>query len=157
MISAFTIKQINARQLGLKNFGFIPISKSTTIPRPKQNNRKIHHVREYEDDDDYVMNIMAATEAPIRDTNKEHVFMPKFSFEPFYRVVLFYSNWEDDRDIAKTVKQCVPIISYSAAKQTVANAKAYGNSIVITALHEDAVKYCRNLLSKGLNVDLMEA
>lgn len=132
-----------------------PLCRIGTLPRPKHQSKfKYQTMPSY---DDYASNILAATEAPIRDTNKEQVIMPTFSFEPIYRVLLYYNNWEDDRNVAKIIKQCVPIISYGAAKQVVSNARAYGNSIVVTAMQEDATKYYRNLLSKGLNVDIIEA
>lgn len=97
------------------------------------------------------------SDSPVSHVFNVDVIMPNFSFAPIYRVILRYSNWTDDKEVAKTVKQAVPVISYSSAKQTVANAKAYGHGIVITAPREDASQYMKNLLSKGLDVDMIEA
>jgi ATP-dependent Clp protease adapter protein ClpS len=99
----------------------------------------------------------AITEMPIQEVFNVDVIMPNFSFAPIFRVILRYNNWGDDKEVAKMVKQSVPVITYSAAKQIVSNAKAYGQSIVITTVQEDATKYLRNLLSKGLDADIIEA
>lgn len=85
------------------------------------------------------------------------VIMPTYSFAPIYRVILRYNNWTDDKEVAKLVKQAVPVITYGSAKQVVANSKAYGHGIVVTAVQEDAVQYMNNLLVKGLDADMIEA
>ena len=122
----------------------------TTIPLPKKSKHAPIPIVQ-------TRGVLAATEAPIRDVSKEQVIMPNFSFAPIYRVVLRYNNWDDDKETAKMVKQCVPVISYSAAKQIVANARSYGMSIVVTAMMDEAKKYCDCLLMRGLDADMIEA
>lgn len=121
-----------------------------TLPRRRMHNSAPRNIEPMQIDS-------AISEAPIRQVFNVDIIMPNFSFAPIYRVILRYNNWTDDREVAKTVKQAVPVISYSAAKQTVANAKAYGHGIVITAAQEDATKYTKNLVSKGLDADMIEA
>lgn len=139
-------------QIQTRKFIFNYIQNKTgTLPRRGQVGKTSHAIQTIHTIES------AISEAPIREVFNVDVIMPNFSFAPIYRVVLRYSNWSDDKEVAKTVKQSVPVISYSAAKQVVANAKAYGNSIVITANQDDAKKYMKNLVAKGLDADIIEA
>jgi ATP-dependent Clp protease adapter protein ClpS len=76
------------------------------------------------------------------------------TFEPFYRVILHYTNWKEDKIIAGLIKQGVPFLQHSQAIQTVKNAVAYGTAIVITATREDAELYEARLKRLGLKVSL---
>lgn len=79
------------------------------------------------------------------------------SFEPFYRVILYYSNWDDDKATALKITNAISIIDFNAAMKVVQNAKGYGKAIVVTVIKDDAVLYMNNLKNKGLEVSIDEA
>lgn len=76
------------------------------------------------------------------------------TFEPIYRVILHYSNWIDHGQTAKTIKQGVPVISYSHALRTAENAAAYGSAIVVTVPKDEAELYEQRLERLGFKVSL---
>lgn len=79
------------------------------------------------------------------------------SFEPFYRVILYYSNWDDDKTTALKITNAVSIVDFNAATKIVQNAKSHGKAIVVTVIKDDAVLYMNNLKNKGLDVSIDEA
>lgn len=85
------------------------------------------------------------------------IFNLNISFEPFYRVILVYSNWTDDKDVALRVSQAVPIVKFKNALQIVRNAKSYGNAIIVTVTKYDAISYVKSLELKGLEGIMEEA
>lgn len=79
------------------------------------------------------------------------------TFEPFYRVVLVYSDWVNDKPIAQKVRYSVPIITATDAVNVVKRARAQGKAIVVTVIKDDAIMYMNNLKTKGLDVIIDEA
>ena len=81
------------------------------------------------------------------------------TFEPFYRVVLLYNGWKDDKDkdIAIKVKQSVNILSFSESLVRARNARIQHSAILVTVPKDDAQLYLENLVKKGLEVKLDEA
>jgi ATP-dependent Clp protease adapter protein ClpS len=80
-----------------------------------------------------------------------------FTYEPFYRVVLIYSNWTYDKEVAQKVHNAVPVIGFNDALRVVRNAEKDGRAIVITCIKDDANQYVSNLKKKGLDVTIVEA
>lgn len=100
--------------------------------------------------------VRARKETPLMD--KENAIINfNISFEPFYRVILQYSNWTDDKDTAHLVKNAVPQLHFNEALRITKQARSTGKSIVMTSLKEEADKYASNLRSKGLDAYLEEA
>ena len=83
----------------------------------------------------------------------------KVSFESFYRVVLVYNGWTDDKDkdVALKVKQAVDMLSFGEALTRVRNARTEDVAILVTVPKDDAVLYMGNLFKKGLEAQLDEA
>lgn len=76
------------------------------------------------------------------------------TFEPIYRVILHYTNWNDHRIIGKAVKQAVPVITYTHALRSAENAAAHGSAIVVTVPKDDAEMYESRLSRAGLKASL---
>lgn len=93
---------------------------------------------------------------PLRSAvpSKEEI---SFTFEPFYRVVLVYNDWINDKPIAQKVRYSVPIISGNDAANVVKRARLKGDAIIVTVIKDDAEKYMSNLKTKGLDVFIDEA
>jgi len=81
----------------------------------------------------------------------------KFAYEPYYRVILIYSNWVDDKDVAQKVHHSINVLGYNEALRVVRNAHTEGKAIVVTVIKDDAVLYMSNMKNKGLDVVLDEA
>lgn len=98
---------------------------------------------------------------PVRATApaKEPIMIPGISlqFEPFYRVILVYSEWLNDKSTAQKVRHSVPIITLNDAINVTRRARVEGRSIVVTVIKDDAILYMTNLKNKGLDVILDEA
>ena len=88
---------------------------------------------------------------------KKDAPLANITFEPFYRVVLIYSEWENDKSVAQKVKISVPIISGADALSVTKRAKQEGRAIVVTVIKEDALTYMNNLRRKGLITEIDEA
>jgi ATP-dependent Clp protease adapter protein ClpS len=80
-----------------------------------------------------------------------------FSYEPFCRVILVYSNWIEDKLTAALVVNAVPKLPYNDAIRIVRSAHINGSAIVVTVLRQEAAIYADNLLKKGLDCFLEEA
>ena len=85
------------------------------------------------------------------------VYFPKVSFEPYWRVILKYSGWSDNKLVAEYVKGSIPSLQYSNAMRIVMVAQKEGQSIVVTAIRDQAEIYCDNLKRKKLDAFLEEA
>jgi len=85
------------------------------------------------------------------------IFNLNIAFEPFYRVILIYTNWTDDKDVALRVTQAVPIVKFKVALQIVRNASSYGSAIIATVTKDDALAYVKSLTFKGLEAVVEEA
>ena len=98
---------------------------------------------------------------PVRATapTKESIMLPGISlqFEPFYRVILVYSDWLNDKPVAQKVRYSVPIITSNDAMNVTRRARVEGRSIIVTVIKDDAILYMTNLKNKGLDVILDEA
>lgn len=81
----------------------------------------------------------------------------RISFEPFYRVILRYNDWNDDKEAAKTLCRCVSIIDFSKGMYIVRTAKAKGTAIVVTVTHEEARQYKSRILQNGMDAFIEEA
>jgi hypothetical protein len=80
-----------------------------------------------------------------------------FNFEPFYRVVLKYSAWNDSENITRTVKRAVSIISLEDARRAVQEAEVRGAGIVLTTEEHEATLYAQRLAQSGLSACVEEA
>jgi hypothetical protein len=81
------------------------------------------------------------------------------SFEPFYRVVLIYNGWKDDKDkdVAIKVKQSIDILSFGESLGRARTARQQSSAILVTVPKDDAHVYVENLVKKGLEAKLDEA
>ncbi len=75
---------------------------------------------------------------------------PSFEVEPFYRVLLHYSQWTNKDQIARIVRFSVPIISMNECLHIVEMAESYETAIVVTVKKDDAELYMQRLLIAGL-------
>ena len=97
------------------------------------------------------------TPAPMRDRIIVTSPVINFAFEPFYRVILLYTNWDNDKPVAKLVSASVPIITNRDAANIVKTCRIEGTAIVVTVLKDDAVLYMTNIKNKGLDCMIDEA
>jgi len=83
----------------------------------------------------------------------------KVSFEPFYRVILLYNGWPDDKDkdVAVKVKTAINMLSFGEALTRVRTARNDETAILVTVPKDDAILYLGNILKKGLEAQLDEA
>lgn len=79
---------------------------------------------------------------------------PEIRFEPFYRVILHYSQWTEGKQIARLVRIAVPVISMNDSIRVVEMAELHETSIVVTVEKEDAEAYVQRLLVAGLIASL---
>lgn len=80
--------------------------------------------------------------------------MPSFQFEPFYRVILHYSQWIESKPVARLVRIAVPVISMNECIRVVQMAEAHNKAIVVTVKKDDAEMYVQRLLVAGLIASL---
>lgn len=96
---------------------------------------------------------------PVKSRGLEDIWLNDIKFEPFYRVILLYSEWNSDMDktVAQKVKSAVPIIDAASAKKVVKQCRLQGKSIVTTVVKDEAILHASNLRNKGLKCMLDEA
>lgn len=97
------------------------------------------------------------SETPRTGTILDCPQMSDFFYAPMQRVVLHYSGWSEDGEIATRVRKAVPMVSRDHAQNAAAMARLQGTAIVLTAepgVAEDAVS---NLHAQGLRATVMEA
>lgn len=82
---------------------------------------------------------------------------PSFQFEPFFRVILHFSEWSEGKQIAKLVRIAVPIISSTESIRVVEMAELHTKSIVVTVKKDEAELYVQRLLVAGLIASMEEA
>ena len=105
-----------------------------------------------------VRTLAAAPDATLEKvTDKVVISGFTFSFEPFYRLILIYSNWASDKITAEKIRASVPIVTFTEALKVTRTAKVDGKAIIATVIKDDAVAYARNLELRGLQVELDEA
>jgi hypothetical protein len=75
----------------------------------------------------------------------------RISFEPFYRVVLLYTQWEDDKKAASRLVTAVSLIKIAEGVHITRSARKYGMSIVVTVLQAEAELYLRKMRANGLD------
>jgi hypothetical protein len=78
-------------------------------------------------------------------------------FSPIYRVILHYSGWSEDREVATRAKRALPDMSWDQCFRAVEQARAYGVSIMMTAPHTEAMAACQRLANVGLKATTEEA
>lgn len=83
--------------------------------------------------------------------------MPNIVFEPFYRVMLHYSQWKDTKTIARLVRLSVPVLSNADCIRVVEMAERYKSAIVVTAIKDEAELYMERLLISGLQASMETA
>lgn len=81
----------------------------------------------------------------------------KIAFEPFYRVLLKYTDWVDGKETATRVKRAIDAVSLGEAFRAVRHAEKHGVGIVITAEEAKAKTYVRRLEKQGLSALIEEA
>lgn len=79
------------------------------------------------------------------------------SYESFYRVILHFTNWPADTEVARSVCAAVPIVNMNSSKRIVQNARAYGRSIIVTVTQADAELFKTRLKQRNLMASLEEA
>lgn len=98
-----------------------------------------------------------ATPAPLVDRIADVAPKFSFSFEPYYRVILVYSNWTNDKPIGKLVSASIPIITEKHATNVVRRTRIEGRAIIVTVLKNEALTYMQNIKNKGLDCVIDEA
>ena len=76
------------------------------------------------------------------------------SFEEFYRVILHYSQWVDDKPIAQKVVLAVPHLTTNEAIRIVECAHSYGSAIVVTLPLDEATICKDSLVRVGLKATM---
>lgn len=79
---------------------------------------------------------------------------PSFQFEPFYRVILHYTQWVEGKPVARLVRIAVPIISMNECIRVVEMAETHNTAIVVTVKKDEAEMYVQRLLVAGLIASL---
>jgi len=80
--------------------------------------------------------------------------LPAISFEPIYRIILYFTQWNDNTEIARRIVKSVPVIRVAEAMRISQSAANNGTAIVITAPLSDAQVYLNRLTNEGLKVSL---
>lgn len=101
--------------------------------------------------------VARASMFPVVEKQSDSETTLSFSFEPFYRVILLYSDWDNDKSIAKKISKAVPIVSSVYAVQVARRCRLTGQAIVVTVIKDDAILYMSNLRNQGLRVTIDEA
>lgn len=96
-------------------------------------------------------------DTPVPVLKKTHDLNQSIRFEPFYRVLLHYSMWNDNKLVAKTVAKAVPIISFNDGLRVAEAAEKVGSAIVVTVPLEDAEIYDDRLRHAGLKSSIESA
>lgn len=91
------------------------------------------------------------------DATSFDVTPPSFEFEPFYRVLLHYSQWTSGEQVARIVRIAVPVITANESVRIVSMAESYDTSIVVTVKKEEAEMYALRLMGAGLKSSTEEA
>ena len=91
--------------------------------------------------------------APVRP-RRQLMDLPKMNFAPIFRVILHYTQWEDNKEIARRITRAIPAIRGSNAIRIVENAVLYGSAIIIVAPIDEATIYETKLTRMGLKVSL---
>ena len=92
-------------------------------------------------------------DAPLTGQDK----LTNISFEPFYRVILQYTLWNDNKLIAEKIVKAIPGIGKDNADRSARIAKAYGSSILLTTTRDMAESYVQRLGTFGLKGNIEEA
>lgn len=83
--------------------------------------------------------------------------MDAFWFAPMHRVILHYTNWVEDNDVAVRIRRAVPNVPKDHARNAALQARISGHAIVLTAAPDIAEDAATNLRAQGLRVTLEEA
>ena len=94
---------------------------------------------------------------PIMSTSPLIYKSISFAYEPFYRVILVYTNWTNDSTVAEKVRASCRTVTFTEALKTVRYSKIHGGGIVCTVLKDEADIYSNNMKKRGLTVLLDEA
>lgn len=89
-----------------------------------------------------------------RNIKDEENMGANFQFEAFHRVILHYTNWSDNEEIARRLVRGVPVLSKTDGLRIASNAASAGTAIVITTTYQDASLYETRLTQMGLKVSL---
>lgn len=121
-------------------------------------------VKIYKNNNNYTIITASPVSSPFElERETEHIqkkrktttlVLPAISFEPIYRIVLYFTQWNDNTEIARRIVKSVPIIRVAEAMRISQNAASYGTAIVITAPLSDAQVYLNRLTNEGLKVSL---
>lgn len=80
-----------------------------------------------------------------------------FAYEPFYRVVLLFSGWNDDRVVARKIRMSIPMLRFADCINIAKQARLRGRAIIVTVKKDEAFQYSKDLETRGLKVLLDEA
>lgn len=97
--------------------------------------------------------VMASVVSPDKIEAKTYTVL----FDSLHRVVLRYNQWNNDKQTAKILVKCVPIIKYDWALELSKMAKMNGTAIVVTVPQPEATMYCDRLNNNGLTAFVEEA
>ena len=117
------------------------------LVRPKYRN---NIYREYKLTDDLHMYVNAVADSSTIIDNKT-TFNLNISFESFYRVILTYDNWNNDKNVAMVLMNAINVIRYNQSIHIVKNARKYGKAIVVTVNKETAELYVQRMRKIGLD------
>lgn len=114
---------------------------ATSTPLPMLRRRRVH-----------VQRIYPAEMVWYDDETKDVDVLdpPSFEVEPFYRVLLHYSQWTNKDQVARIVRFSVPVLSMNEALHIVGMAESYETAIVVTVKKQEAELYMQRLLIAGL-------
>jgi len=99
----------------------------------------------------------ASLDAPIA-SKPNTIINLNIKFDSFYRVVLIYNNWTDDKAIGRAILRAIPSLKSASKCLHIARAaRSEGRAIVLTAIKDEAKKHIRALTLNGLDAELDEA
>jgi len=124
---------------------------SPRVTSPFQHVRRVNQLKHRH------LTINGAVNAPIA-SQPNTILNLNIHFESFYRVILVYNNWTNDRDVARILKRVIPIVgTMNNAIQIVKSSKSYGKAIIVTVIKKEAEQYVKSLRQNNLEAELEEA
>lgn len=103
----------------------------------------------------FIMTLTNHMSAPEKTAGTEF----RVTFDQFYRVILYYTNWPEDSTklVTTRVKMAVPMLTLNDCDVIVRQTFKYGMCIVCTVQHDKAVLYRDSLIGFGFNATIEEA
>lgn len=98
-------------------------------------------------------------QAPARKARRPVIDLPRFDMEPFFRVLLHYTGWQetDQREIARKLRMAVHGLSTNDSMRIVRLAEQYRTAIVKTVPKKEAIDCKERIERFGLHSSIEEA